>query len=87
MSALITSDSDPLGGTFTDLTVATADTLLTANDTHIAPESADMGLTDHIDGDLIQFKILRDVSADTLGVDAKLIGVMLHITTNAATAA
>jgi len=87
ISALARSEGDALDAAFTDATSPTADTLTTANDLHITASSADMGLTGHIDGDYIHFNILRDVSGDTLGVDAKLIGVMFHITTNAATAA
>jgi len=87
MAVLARSNDDPLDAAFTDETAATADTLLTANDLHIAPTSANLTITGMVDSDLLQCRIRRDVSGDTLGVDAKLIGVMLHITTDAATSA
>jgi len=86
IAALARSEGDPLDAAFTDETTVT-DTLTTANDMHISPTSADMSLTGHVDGDYIHFRVRRDVSDDTLGVDAKLIGVKFHITTDAATAA
>jgi len=86
VAALARSEGDPLDAAFTDETTVT-DTLTTANDLHISPTSADMGLTGHVDGDYIHFRVRRDVSDDTLGVDAKLLGIHFHITTDAATAA
>lgn len=74
------SDSDAL-----DTAVGTAqdstDTLITANDCHIGPESSaiTIGGTPAA-GDLVYFQITRDVATDTLGVDAQLIGIKLFIT-------
>ncbi len=86
LSVLARSDNDPLNASYTDLTSVT-DTWIANDDVHISPESADMTVTSHVDGDLIQFKINRDATADTATVDAELIGIMLHITTDSAVAA
>ena len=62
------------------------DTLTTANDVHVSPTTSavTIGGTPAA-GDIVYFQIYRDVSDanDTLGVDAKLIGVKLHYTTEA----
>lgn len=86
VAALTRSEGDDLDAAFTDETTVT-DTLTTGNDLHISPSSADMTLTDHTDSDYIHFRVRRDVSDDTLGVDAKLIGIQFHITTDTARAA
>lgn len=85
VAALTRSEGDPLDAAFTDETTVT-DTLTTADDLHISPTSADMSLTGHVDGDYIHFRVRRDISDDTLGTDAKLLGIHFHITTDAATA-
>lgn len=86
VAALARSEGDALDAAFTDETTVN-DTLTTADDLHISPTSADMGLTGHVDGDYIHFRVRRDVTDDTLGVDAKLLGIQFHITTDAATSA
>lgn len=63
------------------------DTLITANDCHIGPTSSaiTIGGTPAAN-DLVYFEITREVAngSDTLGVDAKLIGIQIYITTDAA---
>lgn len=61
------------------------DTLLTANDVHVSPDSPaiTIGGTPAA-GDLCFFEVFRDTSVDTLAVDARLLGVVLIITTDAA---
>ena len=62
------------------------DTLITANDMHAGPESSaiTIGGTPAA-GDVIYLEITREVAngSDTIAADCKLIGIMLHITTDA----
>lgn len=64
------------------------DTLITANDMHISEESSaiTIGGTPAA-GDVVYFEVTREVgdASDTLAVDAKLLGIMLYITTDAIT--
>jgi len=54
------------------------DTLITAGDVHISPESSAITLAGSpAGGQLVQLKITRDVSEDDLGVDARLIGIRI----------
>jgi hypothetical protein len=84
LSGVAISNDDALDVAFGTAQSST-DTLITAYDNHVGPESAaiTIGGTPAA-GDLINFKLVRDI-ADTLGVDAKLIGIQLFYTTNAAT--
>jgi hypothetical protein len=76
-------EGDPLDAAVGTQQTST-DTLTTANDLHIGPESAAITITGTpVAGDMVIFRIQRVVASDTLGVDAKLIGVRLYITTNA----
>lgn len=62
------------------------DTLITANDMHIGPESSAITIGGTpAESDVVYFEITREVAngSDTLGVDAKLLGVRLFITSNA----
>jgi hypothetical protein len=65
---------------------ASDDTLIAANDLHVGPESAAITPAgtpgDH---SLLFCKIRRDTANDTLNADAKLIGVKVFYTVNAAT--
>lgn len=57
------------------------DTLITANDLHIGPASSAITLAGTpAANEYVHFKIMRDVSADTLGVDAKLLGIQIIYT-------
>ncbi len=63
------------------------DTLITANDVHVGPASSAITIAGTpAAGDWVSFQIKRNVSngSDTLGVDARLLGVALFFTTNAA---
>ena len=54
------------------------DTLITAGDVHISPESSAITLAGSpAGGQMVQLKITRDVSEDSLGVDARLIGIRI----------
>lgn len=85
VQAVATSDDDAMDVAFGS-EVTSADTLLAANDCHIAPETAaiTVGGTP-AESDRVQFQVSRNVAdgGDTLGVDAKLLGVRVFYTTNA----
>lgn len=54
------------------------DTLITAGDVHIGPESSAITLAGTpAGGQLVQLKITRQTGSDTLGVDARLIGIRI----------
>ena len=57
--------------------VATADTLTTANEPHYAAET-NITVTNGAAGELCLLDLMRDVSADTLAVDALFIGVAIR---------
>jgi hypothetical protein len=64
---------------------SSSDALIATNDLHIGPESSAITIGGApADGDLVVFDLARDIS-DTLAADARLIGIMLHITLNANT--
>lgn len=84
------------GGAYSDddaLTVAfgtaqsSTDTLIATNDLHIGAESSTITLAGSpADGDMIAFQITRVTGdgSDTLNADAKLLGISLRITVDAA---
>lgn len=79
------SDSGAIDAAITG-SVVTTDTLITANDVHIGPESTAITISGTPAAeDLVIFQVFRDVSADTLAVDAELIGIKIHYTTDAPT--
>ena len=75
-------DNDALDAAFGTAQSVT-DTLLLANDEHHSPETAAITIGGApAENDRVNFEVLRDApnAADTLAVDAKLIGVKLFIT-------
>lgn len=82
------------GGSYRDddaLTVAfgtaqtSDDTLIATNDLHISPESSAITLAGTVaDSNLIGFQISRNTASDNLNADAKLLGISLRITVDAA---
>jgi hypothetical protein len=81
------SNDDPLTTAF-GTEQAVSDALIATGDVHVtaATSALTIGGTP-ADSDFVTFQIFRDVSDDNLAADAKLIGVRLHITTDAAVAA
>ena len=66
--------------------VTVTDTLTTANDMHLTSESSAMTIAGSPgDDELVCLQVTRAVGngSDTLGVDAKLLGIKLYFTTNA----
>ena len=87
VKAVAISNDGALDAAFGTLQGST-DTLLLADDLHIGPATSAITIAGTpADADFIQFNIARDVATDTLTADAKLLGVVVHITTDAATAA
>ncbi|PAQ05210.1 hypothetical protein CIT26_30890 [Mesorhizobium temperatum] len=67
---------------------SSVDTGGTTNDIYIGPESSAITIGGTpAEGDLVVFQIYRDVSdaGDTMAVDARLHGIHIYLTTNAAT--
>lgn len=63
---------------------SSTDTLIATGDVHVGPESSALTVTGTpAAGDIVLFKIVRDIS-DSLSGDAKLIGIKIIYTTNAA---
>lgn len=61
------------------------DTLIAVNDLHIGPESAAITAAGTVqDGNLLVAQISRNPGSDTLNADAKLIGISIRFTTDAA---
>ena len=60
------------------------DTLITAADVHVGPTSSAITIGGTpAEGDLVFFRMARNVADDTLGVDARLLGIVIFFTTNA----
>ena len=87
MRAVAVGDDDALDAAFGTAQTST-DTLITANDEHRGPESSAITVAGTpAEGDRVICEIYRDVGngSDTLAVDAKLLGVDVYYTVNAAT--
>lgn len=79
------SNDDPLTGA-AGTAVEIDDTLIATNDLHVSPTSSAMTFAGSpADADFLFINIMRDVSDDTLNADAKLLGVRVTITLDAAT--
>lgn len=89
IQGLSLSDDDA-GDTAFGTAVSVTKTGGTTNDIYITAETAAFTLSNTPnEGDLVVFQVYRDATnvADTLAVDAKLLGVMLYWTSNAASEA
>jgi hypothetical protein len=86
LQALGRSDDDALDAAYGTEQVS-ADAVLALGDVHRGPESAPIAVSTLAEGDLVFFRIKRNVAdaADTLTGDARLIGLELYLTTNAGT--
>lgn len=86
LAAYSFSDDDAMDTAVSGQQIVT-DTLITANDMHITAESSAITIGGTpAEGDAVYFELTREVAngSDTLGVDARLIGIRLFFTTNAA---
>jgi hypothetical protein len=77
------ADSDAIDQALGTVQTST-DTLITANDMHIGPESSAITIADATKNEPVILQVARDIS-DTLGVDAKLIGIKIIYTIDTAT--
>lgn len=86
LQALPVSDGEVLDAAFGAITTVT-DTGGAANTRYRSPESGNVAVPGAAVGDLVTFQISRVASdaADTLAVDADLLGIAIFFTTNAAT--
>ena len=82
------SDGEVLTGAYGSAITVTDANQSVANDTLISGATTAITIAGAADGTLefIRFLIERDGGSDTASEDARLHGVMLHITTNAANA-
>jgi len=78
------SDSDAIDSAIGGTSASVTDTLITANDMHISPESGNVTINTATKGEAVLLQLSRDV-ADTLTADAKLIGINITFTTDEAT--
>jgi hypothetical protein len=84
LEAVAVSDDDAIDTAFGTAQTST-DTLISAGDVHVGPESAAITIGGSpAEGDISYFQIKRDVSdgSDTLNADARLVGVRLIYTIN-----
>jgi len=83
LSSVALGNSAPLdepGGT----TIAVTDTVLTTEDLHVTSESSNLTISMGPSNDEVCFfDFSRDVSGDSLGEDARLIGIKIYYTTDA----
>jgi len=87
LAAYAFSDDDAMDTAVSGQQVVT-DTLLAANDMHITAESTAIAIGGTpAEGDAVYFEVTREVAngADTIAADAKLLGIHLYFSTNAAT--
>jgi hypothetical protein len=86
VQALAVGDDDALDAAFGTAQPVT-DTLLTANDLHRTAETGDIAVASAMSGDLVVLQVFRqpDHASDTLAVDARLLGLRIFYTINAAT--
>lgn len=87
VAGVATSDDDAMDAAF-GTGQTSSDTGGTTNDRYIGPESSAITIAGTpAEGDVVQFQVARVPSDgnDTMAIDARLHGVKLYITTNAAT--
>ena len=86
LAAIATSDNDSINTAFGGTVATTAKAHSgTSNDLNVSAESGAITISGTpAEGDVCFFQLNRDVSADDLNGDARLIGIKLHFTTNAA---
>jgi hypothetical protein len=78
------SNDDGINGTAFGTVQTSTDTWLAQNDLHVGPESSAITIAGTpAAGDLVVFEVSRVVGSDNMAGDARLIGLMLYITTNA----
>lgn len=87
LDAVAYSNDDAIDAAYGTQVVVT-DTLITANDSHLSAASAAVTIAGTpADADVVALRISREPAngSDTLAVDAKLVGVVVHWTSNSGT--
>ena len=85
-SAVARGDSDAIGAVDFGTPVSLTDTLLALDDTHLTAQSGALTIAGTpAKFDWIQFKFLRDISADNLQGEVQLLGLVLQYTIDSAT--
>jgi hypothetical protein len=87
LAAVALADSDLIDTAF-GTAQSSIDTLIAVNDIHVGPTSSAITVSNTpTAGDIVMFKIFRDVAdaSDTLSVDARLIGLALFFTIDTGT--
>lgn len=83
LAGVAISNDDALNASFGTIQTST-DTWIAQNDLHIGPESSAITIGGSpAAGDLVAFEVSRVTGTDTLTGDARLLGLMLYVTTNA----
>ncbi len=83
LAGLALSNDDAINASFGTIQTST-DTWIAQNDLHVGPESSAITIAGTpAAGDLVVFEVSRVVVSDDLTGDARLIGLMLYVTTNA----
>lgn len=83
LAGLSLSNDDALNTAFGTVQTS-SDTWIAQNDVHVGPESSAITIAGTpAAGDLVVFEVSRVVGSDNMTGDARLIGLMLYITTNA----
>jgi len=84
LAGISLADNDAIDTAIGGTSATTTDTLITANDVHISPISSAVTINGATKNEPVVLQLSRDIS-DTLGVDAKLIGVKIIYTIDTAT--
>lgn len=86
ISGVAKSNDDAIGGVDFGTAVVLTDTLTAVNDILLTPQSASMTIAGTpAKFDWVQFKFLRDISADNLQGEVQLIGCVIEFTIDAGT--
>jgi len=84
LAGVTVSNDDPLDAVL-GTGISSTDTFVLANDLHVGPTSTAITIAGvPADGDVVWFRLSRDVATDTLTADAQLIGIKLFYTTDTA---
>jgi hypothetical protein len=83
LAGLALGNDDAINASFGTVQTS-SDTWIAQNDLHVGPESAAITIAGTpAAGDLVVFEVSRVVASDNMTGDARLIGLMLYVTTNA----
>jgi len=86
LSGVSLADGDVLTTAYGSAITVTDASQSVANDTLISDDTAAITIAGAGKSELLRFLVERDGASDTMSEDARLHGIMLHITTDAATA-